>query len=175
MRVVEGATDDHRSTRRVADDVVAAATVLVAIVGLFIVTGAAAGRQVRQEPDEESQTISGEVVEMMCYQRMGDDALGDRHAECALKCATSGTDLAILSPEGLFIVTGAAAGTDQLFSFIAKTIRATHLATVGDTDGGQTIVAVTLKVLRPTPRRSSRMRRPTLKHPVMMVEEVTGS
>ncbi len=132
--------------------VVAAATVLVAIVGL---TGQG------QEPDEESQTISGEVVEMMCYQRMGDDALGDRHAECALKCATSGTDLAILSPEGLFIVTGAAAGTDQLFAFIAKTIRAT--GTVGDTDGGQTI-DISFTGLEDEDQ-----------DPVMMVEEVTGS
>ena len=108
--------------------VVVAASVLAATVGL---TGQS------QEPDEGVQTISGEVVEMMCYQRIGDDALGARHAECALKCATSGVDLAILSPEGLFIVTGVAAGTDELFAFISKTVHAT--GTVGDSNGGQTI------------------------------------
>lgn len=132
--------------------VVAATSVLVATVGL---TGQG------QEPDEGVQTISGEVVEMMCYQRIGDDALGDRHAECALKCATSGTDLAILSPEGLFIVTGAAAGTDELFAFIAKTVSAT--GTVGDSDGGQTI---DISFTGPEDEDQD---------PVMMVEEVGGA
>ncbi len=95
-------------------DVVAAAIVLVTTVGL-----------IGQEPDEGFDTITGEVVEMMCYQRIGDDALGERHAECALKCATSGTDLAIRSSDGLHIITGAAAGTDELFAFIARNVRTT--------------------------------------------------
>ncbi len=95
-------------------DVVAATIVLVTTAGL-----------IGQEPDEGFDTITGEIVEMMCYQRIGDDALGERHAECALKCATSGTDLAIRSSDGLHIITGAAAGTDELFAFIARNVRAT--------------------------------------------------
>ena len=95
-------------------DVTAAAIVLAATAGL---TG--------QELDEGTDTITGEVVEMMCYQRIGDDALGERHAECALKCATSGTNLAILSSDGPHIIAGAAAGTDELFAFIARNVRAT--------------------------------------------------
>ncbi len=45
-------------------DVVAATIVLVTTAGL-----------IGQEPDEGFDTITGEVVEMMCYQRIGDDAL----------------------------------------------------------------------------------------------------
>ena len=71
----------------------------------------------------EIQTVTGEVVELSCYHRNG--AIGEGHAACALKCAQGGSDLGILTDEGVVSVSGDRADTEALFGFIAQQVEAT--------------------------------------------------
>jgi hypothetical protein len=52
----------------------------------------------------ETQTIKGEVVDMMCYLDHG--AKGEKHKGCAAKCIKSGGPVGILSGEQLYLVIG---------------------------------------------------------------------
>ena len=84
-------------------------------------------------PALAAETITGELVEMSCHARMDDGATGDDHAACALKCARGGEDLGILTSGGVYTITGDMVGTDELFGFIAKNVKAAgELSTDGD-------------------------------------------
>ena len=71
----------------------------------------------------ETRTVTGEVVEVSCYNRNG--GVGDGHAACALKCAQGGADLGILTNEGVLSISGDKADTTELFGFIAQVVQAT--------------------------------------------------
>jgi hypothetical protein len=71
----------------------------------------------------ETRTVTGEVVEVSCYNRNG--GVGDGHAACALKCAQGGADLGILTDEGVLSISGDKADTPELFGFIAQVVQAT--------------------------------------------------
>ena len=83
------------------------------LVLLMTAPGAAAG----------TRTVRGELVEMSCHERTG--ATGEGHAACALKCAQGGSELGILTDQGLLSVSGDMVGTSELFALLAKTVRAT--------------------------------------------------
>ena len=52
-----------------------------------------------------TQTIKGEVVDLMCYLDHG--AKGDKHKGCATKCIESGGPVGLLTPDGqLYLVIG---------------------------------------------------------------------
>src|SRR5881296_3132043 len=52
----------------------------------------------------ETQTIKGEVVDLMCYLDHG--AKGEKHKACAEKCIKGGGPVGILSGEDLYLVVG---------------------------------------------------------------------
>jgi hypothetical protein len=58
-------------------------------------------------PDENSASITGEVLDMACYTDHG--AHGDKHAECAQKCIASGLPVGIKSDADgkVYLVIGA--------------------------------------------------------------------
>jgi len=70
----------------------------------------------------DDQTVSGEVVDLMCYLDHG--AKGDKHAGCAQKCISSGGPVGLLTAEGqLYLVIGQHKPlNDQLAPLAAKTV-----------------------------------------------------
>jgi hypothetical protein len=56
----------------------------------------------KEEP--KTQTIKGEVVDMMCYMDHG--AKGEKHKGCATKCIDSGGPVGLLSGNDLYLVVG---------------------------------------------------------------------
>lgn len=66
--------------------------------------------------------VTGEVVALQCYPRLGEDGRGDAHAACARHCALAGSDLGLLTQETLYVATGEAPVLEQLRGFAAKTV-----------------------------------------------------
>jgi hypothetical protein len=74
---------------------------------------------------EETKTVKGEVVDLMCYLDHG--AKGAKHADCAQTCIKSGGPVGILTADNqLYLVIGEHKPmNDQLASLAAKTITVT--------------------------------------------------
>ena len=53
---------------------------------------------------DDTKTITGEVVDMMCY--VDHNAMGDKHASCAAKCIKSGGPVGIVSDGKAYLVVG---------------------------------------------------------------------
>jgi len=76
----------------------------VTILGLVI----AAGAYAKGEKDSghattaKSASWTGEIVDAGCY--IGHGAMGEKHAECALKCASQGMPLMLLGKDGKAIL-----------------------------------------------------------------------
>jgi hypothetical protein len=78
------------------------------------------------------QTITGEVVDMMCYVDHG--AKGEKHAACAAKCIRGGGPAGITSEGKTYIVVGDHKPmNDQLAEYAGKTI--TLKGKVAERDG----------------------------------------
>jgi hypothetical protein len=74
------------------------------ILGLVIAAGAFAGDQHKGHSTAGTKSASwtGEVVDAGCYIAKG--AMGEKHAECALKCASQGMPLMLLGKDGKAIL-----------------------------------------------------------------------
>ncbi len=57
-----------------------------------------------EEKGGETQTIKGEVVDLMCYLDHG--AKGEKHKACAEKCIKSGGPVGLLSGDQVYLVIG---------------------------------------------------------------------
>ncbi len=57
-----------------------------------------------QNAGAETKTVTGEVVDLMCYLDHG--AKGEKHKSCAEKCIKSGGPVGLLSGEDLYLVIG---------------------------------------------------------------------
>jgi hypothetical protein len=70
----------------------------------------------------ETQTVKGEVVDLMCYLDHG--AKGEKHAECAQTCIKSGGPVGLLTSDNqLYLVIGEHKPmNDKLADYAAKTI-----------------------------------------------------
>ena len=70
----------------------------------------------------EDQSVTGEVVDLMCYLDHG--AKGEKHSGCAEKCISSGGPVGILtSDDQLYLVIGQHKPmNDQLSSLASKTV-----------------------------------------------------
>jgi len=66
--------------------------------------GALVLRNLSFAADGETQTIKGEVVDLMCYLDHG--AKGEKHKGCAEKCIKSGGPVGLLSGNQLYLVIG---------------------------------------------------------------------
>jgi hypothetical protein len=57
------------------------------------------GHDEKEDPDKgETKKISGEVVDMACY--VDHNATGEKHADCAKKCITSGLPVGLKADDG---------------------------------------------------------------------------
>jgi hypothetical protein len=72
--------------------------------------------------DDKTQTIKGEVVDMMCYLDHG--AKGEKHQGCASKCIKSGGPVGLLTADDqLYLIVGDHQPmNDQLVDKAAKTV-----------------------------------------------------
>ncbi len=70
----------------------------------------------------DTQTVKGEVVDLMCYLDHG--AKGEKHASCAKKCIESGGPVGLLTADNqLYLVIGEHAPLNKkLAAFAAKTV-----------------------------------------------------
>lgn len=70
----------------------------------------------------DTETVKGEVVDMMCYMDHG--AKGDSHAECAKTCIQSGGPVGLLTKDNqLYLVIGDHKPmNDKLAPYAAKTV-----------------------------------------------------
>ena len=57
-----------------------------------------------EKPAAQTQTIRGEVVDLMCYLDHG--AKGEKHKGCAEKCIKGGGPVGLLSGDQLYLVVG---------------------------------------------------------------------
>lgn len=86
----------------------------------------------------ESRSITGEVVDVRCYEKAADNA-GNAHVDCALSCARRGATLGILTANGVYTITGeySAQANKRLIEFVARRVEATGEVT--ERDGRRTI------------------------------------
>jgi len=89
--------------------------------GLLILV-LAAGVFVMRAGAQETKTIKGEVVDLMCYLDHG--ARGEKHAECAQTCIKSGGPVGILTSNNeLYLIVGEHKPiNDQLAPLAAKVV-----------------------------------------------------
>lgn len=66
--------------------------------------------------------VTGEVVSLDCYPRLGESGRGKDHAECALHCAKAGSELGVLADEGLYTVIVKPAEAEELREFVASQV-----------------------------------------------------
>ena len=97
----------------------------------------------------ETKTVSGELIEMACYARMGLNATGADHAACALRCAEGGSPLGILTADDeIYTITGEMTENEnaKLLEFVAKNVTATGDVNDGGGPGTRLVGKVTLEV-----------------------------
>ncbi len=60
-----------------------------------------------ETPDELSgaRTLTGEVVDVLCYLQQGEQALGEKHAACANRCIQKGLPVAVKVGDQLYLAT----------------------------------------------------------------------
>jgi hypothetical protein len=104
------------------------------------------GLAVPTSAQAQTTTVRGELITVMCFIGNGDEGRGDDHAACALKCASEGYPLAILTESGeLYKVTGrlTADKNAALRDLIAEDVVAE--GTVGEEGNGKTLEAQSVK------------------------------
>jgi len=76
---------------------------VIAVLGLLAMV-ALASVAVSKEAAKASKpvTLKGEVVDTGCY--LGRGAHGEKHKECALKCASNGMPIALLTDKGKLVL-----------------------------------------------------------------------
>ncbi len=75
-----------------------------------------------------AESVTGELVTVMCVAKNGDKGQGPAHVDCAIDCAKKGYPLAILTSDGsLYRVTGALTTDNnaKLQPLLAATVTAT--------------------------------------------------
>ena len=78
-------------------------------------------------PAFAATSVKGEVIDTVCYGKMGAKATGAHHAACAMKCAKNGNTMAILTKDGkVYDITGeyAANKNEKLLEYVAKDVTA---------------------------------------------------
>jgi hypothetical protein len=78
---------------------------LVTVLGLVVAVGAFA-KDAKDSGHSmagmKTTTVTGEILDAGCY--IGHGAMGEKHAECALKCAANGMPLMIMGKDGKAIL-----------------------------------------------------------------------
>lgn len=96
------------------------------------------------------ETVKGELMDVACYAKQGDKALGAGHADCLTKCAAKGGALGILSGGAVYeIAPNAVTGENnaKIVKMGHKTVEAK--GTVEEKDGKKVITLATIKLAKP--------------------------
>jgi len=87
----------------------------------FAFTTALAFSPLALAEEHASKTVTGEVVDMMCY--VDHNAMGDKHAACAAKCIKGGGPVGITSEGKTYLIVGDHKPmNDQLAEYAGKTV-----------------------------------------------------
>ena len=78
----------------------------VIVLGMLLVSAPSAYAHEEQGQAGE-QTLTGEVVDVVCYLSHGKDGLGKAHADCAKKCIKSGLPVALKVGDQLYLAANA--------------------------------------------------------------------
>ena len=92
-------------------------------------------------PSGQDQTLTGEVVDVLCYLSHEKDALGQGHADCAKKCIKNGLPVAIKVGDKLYLATMAdhTSANKALAQYAGQQIEVHGKVLEGD---GQRLVAI---------------------------------
>ena len=103
------------------------ATIAKAVITLAFTTALAAaplafaGEEPGKENLDSNKTITGVVVDMMCY--VDHNAMGEKHASCAEKCIQNGGPVGIVSEGKAYLVVGDHKPmNDELAQYAGKTV-----------------------------------------------------
>ncbi len=93
-------------------------------------------------------TVKGELVDVACSTSKGAGGKGADHAVCALRCATRGQPVGILTEDAIYVVTGdwAANKNAKLIDFVAKRVEVT--GEVSEKDGQKMMSIKSLKLAK---------------------------
>ena len=88
----------------------------------------------------EEATVTGELIEMLCYARMG-RATGSAYTECAQKSALAGSPLGLLTEDQVITIIGDMTKNEnaELLEFLGKKVEATGEITEGGGPGHRII------------------------------------
>jgi hypothetical protein len=77
-------------------------------------------------PAGDNLIVKGEVVDVACSTEKGHGGQGDAHAACAMGCARRGNQMAILTPDEVYLIEGdyAANSNAKLLDFVARHVEA---------------------------------------------------
>ena len=98
----------------------------------------------------QETTVRGELIDVACHTKSikaGDGgATASNHAACALKCARKGIPVAILTPSGVYTVTGdfTAHDNQRLIAFVNQQVVAS--GSVSEEEGRRTIDVTALRL-----------------------------
>lgn len=88
------------------------------LAGAFL---AAPAMMLAAESKAETKTVTGEIVDLMCYLDHG--AKGEKHKGCAEKCINNGGPVGIVSGDDVYLVIGDHKPmNDQLASLASQTV-----------------------------------------------------
>jgi hypothetical protein len=91
-------------------------------------------------------TVTGELVDHVCFNRSGADGMGPDHAECAKSCASGGQPVALVTASGdVYMLAGTVAADNNaaLVPHMSHTVEVT--GELGEVDGIPTITAEAVK------------------------------
>ena len=82
----------------------------------------------------DTKSVKGEVVDLECSVSKGASGRGAAHAVCAMSCAKSGNQMAILTDDAVYLIEGdyAANKNAKLLDFVAKHVEAKGNVTEND-------------------------------------------
>jgi hypothetical protein len=96
----------------------------------------------------DTKTITGEVIDIQCHTKRGDNGKGEAHAGCATGCAKKGAAMGILTSDGVYTIAGdyTKDNNAKLVEFVAKNVTAT--GEVSEKDGQKTIAVASMALAK---------------------------
>ena len=98
--------------------------------------------------DHHLTSVTGEVIDVVCYKKDGAKATGDDHESCATGCAKRGNVMGILAADGVYTIVGDYTNDKnaKLVEFVAKKVDVTGEVT--EKDGQKSISVATMQLAK---------------------------
>ena len=116
---------------------------LMGMVGVLLLagTGVAAAHEMGGMAETGTHTLTGEVVDVMCYLSHGKEGLGKGHAGCGKKCVQGGLPVAIKVGDQLYLASMAdhTPANQQLAGLVGEQVTVTGDVMERD---GQHLIAI---------------------------------